>query len=329
MRRRDFVTVLGGAAIAWPLAASAQQSDRVRRISVLIPYAESDPEGQARAAALLQSLEKRGWTVGRNLRIDYRWSVDTVERTHAAIAEVLAPAPDVILTNTSRTVAALQQATRTVPIVFTMIYEPVAQGFVASLAHPGGNTTGFTNVEARVGAKWLELLMEIAPNLARAAFLFNPTNPGPMQTFPSVEAAALKNAVQAVKTPVRSQEDIEAALAKLGGEPNGGLIVPPDGFLADYRKLIIELAARYRLATVYGLTSFAAQGGLAAYGINVLDQERLAAEYVDRILHGEKAGDLPVQQPTRYELIINLKTAKALGLTVPQTLLVAADQVIE
>lgn len=251
MRRREFITLLGSAP-TWPLVAHAQQSNRVRRIGVLIPYAEGDPEGQARAAALQQGLEKRGWTVGRNLRIDYRWSVDTVERTHAAIAEVLAPAPDVILAGTSRTVAALQQATRTVPIVFTTIYEPVAQGFVASLAHPGGNTTGFTMVEATVGAKWLELLKEIAPHLARAAFLFNPNNPGPMQTYQSAEAAAANSAVQVVKTPVRGQEEIEAALAKLGGEPNGGLIVPPDGFLADYRKLIIELAARYRLPLSMG-----------------------------------------------------------------------------
>ncbi len=183
----------------------AQQSDRVRRIGVLSPCAENDPEGQARAAALRQGLEKLGWTFGRNLRIDYRWSVDTVERTHAAIAEVLAPAPDVVLAGTSRTVAALQQATRTVPIVFTMIYEPVAQGFVASLAHPGGNTTGFTMVEAIIGAKWLELLKEIAPHLARAAFLFNPNNPGPMQTYRSVEAAAPNNAVQAVKTARRDR----------------------------------------------------------------------------------------------------------------------------
>lgn len=329
MRRREFITLLGGAAFAWPLPAGAQQSDRVRRIGVLMPSAERDPVGQSRAAALQQSLEKRGWTVGRNLRIDYQWSVNSVERTHAAIAEMLASAPDVILAGTSRTVAALQQATHTVPIVFTMIYEPVAQGFVASLAHPGGNTTGFTNVEATVGAKWLELLEEIAPHLMRAAFLFNPNNPGPMQTYQSVAAAAPNSVVRAVKTPVRGQEEIEAALAKLGGEPNGGLIVPPDGFLADYRKLIIELAARYRLPAVYGLTSFVAEGGLAAYGINVLEQERQAAEYVDRILHGEKAGDLPVQQPTRYELIINLKTARALGLTVPQTLLLTADEVIE
>jgi putative tryptophan/tyrosine transport system substrate-binding protein len=329
MRRRDFIAFVGGAAATWPLVVQAQESDRVHRIGVLSPYAESDPEGQARAAALQKGLEKLGWTVGRNLRIDYRWSVDTVERTHAAIIAILAPAPEVVLAGTRRTVAALQQATRAVPIVFTMIYEPVGQGFVASLAHPGGNTTGFTNVEATVGAKWLELLKQIAPHLARAAFLFNPNNPGPMQTYHSVEAAALNDAVQTIKTPVRGQDEIEAALAKLGGEPTGGLIVPPDGFLADYRKLIIELAARYQLPAVYGLTSFAEQGGLVAYGVNVLEQERQSAEYVDRILHGEKAGDLPVQQPTRYELVINLKTAKALGLNIPHSLLVIADEVIE
>ncbi len=234
-----------------------------------------------------------------------------------------------ILAGTSRTVVALQRATQTVPIVFTNIYEPVAQGFVQSLAHPGGNTTGFTMVEATVGAKWLGLLKEIAPHLARVAFMFNPSNPGPMQSYRSVEAAAPNNRVEAVKTPVYGPAEIEAAITMLGREPGGGLIVPPDGFLSEYRKLIIDLAARYRLPAIYGLLSFAAQGGLAAYGINVPEQFRQAAEYVDRILRGEKAGDLPVQQPTKYELVINLKTATALGLEVPPSLLATADEVIE
>jgi ABC-type uncharacterized transport system substrate-binding protein len=235
----------------------------------------------------------------------------------------------VILAGTSRTVVALQRATRTVPIVFTNIYEPVAQGFVQSLAHPGGNTTGFTMVEATVGAKWLGLLKQIAPHLARVAFMFNPSNPGPMQSYRSVEAAAPNNGVEAVKIPVHGPAEIEAAMTMLGREPGGGLIVPPDAFLSEYRKLIIDLAARYRLPAIYGLSSFAAQGGLAAYGINVTEQFRQAAEYVDRILRGEKAGDLPVQQPTKFELVINLKTATALGLEVPPSLLATADEVIE
>ncbi len=331
MRRRDFIILTGGAAspMAWPLAARAQKADRVRRIGVLIPYAESDAEGQSRAAALQQGLEKRGWTIGRDVRIDYRWGIDNVERTQAAIAELLALSPDVILAGTSRTVVALQRATRTVPIVFTNIYEPVAQGFVQSLAHPGGNTTGFTMVEATVGAKWLGLLKEIAPHLARVAFMFNPSNPGPMQSYRSVEAAAPNNGVEAIKTPVHGPAEIEAAITMLGREPGGGLIVPPDGFLSEYRKLIIDLAARYRVPAIYGLLSFAAQRGLAAYGINVPEQFRQAAEYVDRILRGEKAGDLPVQQPTKYELVINLKTAAALGLEVPPSPLATADEVIE
>jgi putative ABC transport system substrate-binding protein len=328
--RREFIAGLGGSVATWPLVARAQKADRVRRIGVLNAYAESDAEGQSRAATLQQGLEKRGWTIGRDVRIDYRWGIDNVERTQAAIAELLALSPDVILAGAgSRTVVALQRATRTVPIVFIMIYEPVAQGFVQSLAHPGGNTTGFTMVEATVGAKWLGLLKQIAPHLARVAFMFNPSNPGPMQSYRSVEAAAPNNGVEAVKIPVHGPAEIEAAMTMLGREPGGGLIVPPDAFLSEYRKLIIDLAARYRLPAIYGLSSFAAQGGLAAYGINVTEQFRQAAEYVDRILRGEKAGDLPVQQPTKFELVINLKTATALGLEVPPSLLATADEVIE
>jgi putative ABC transport system substrate-binding protein len=329
MRRREFIALLSGVAASWPRSARPQQADRVRRIGVVIVYAESDPEAQTRVADLQQGLEKRGWTIGRNVRIDYRWGINNVERTKAAIAEFLPLAPDVILASTSQAVVALQQATRTVPIVFTAIYEPVAQGFVQSLAHPGGNTTGFTLVEATVGAKWLELLKEIAPHLARIAFMFDPNNPGPMQSYRSVEAAAPDHAVEVVKTPVHGPAEIEAAMTTLGRQPGSGLIVPPDGLLVGYRELIIELAARYRLPAIYGLSSFTDQGGLATYGVNVAEQFRQAAEYVDRILRGEKAGDLPVQQPTKYELIINLKTAKALGLTIPESFMLRADKVIE
>jgi putative tryptophan/tyrosine transport system substrate-binding protein len=329
MRRRDFITLLGGAATTWPLVARAQPSDRMRRIGVLMPFAEGDPEGQAGDIALREGLEKLRWTIGRNLQIDYRWGIDDVEKTQAATAELLAQAPDVIMASTSRVVATLQQATHTVPIVFTSIYEPVAQGFVQSLAHPGGNITGFTAVEASVGAKWLELLKKIAPTVTRIAFIFNPNNPGPVQTSHSAAAAASNFAVEMVMTPVHGPAEIEAAMTMLGREPGGGLIVPPDGFLVANRKLIIELAARFRLPAIYGHRAFTAEGGLACYGFKFSEQFRQAAEYVDRILRGEKVGDLPVQEPTKYELVINLKTAKALGLEIPQPMLLLADDVIE
>jgi len=330
MRRREFIAFFGSAAAAWPLAARAQPPpERMRRIAVLMPYAEGAPEGEVRVMALQQGLEQLGWTIGRNIRIDYRWGADDVDKIQAATAELLTLAPDVILASSSRAVATLQQASRTVPIVFTTIYEPVAQGFVQSLAHPGGNTTGFTMPEATVGAKWLELLKEIAPHVTRVAFMFDPDNPGPMQSSHSVEAAAPSFAVEVVMAPVHGPAEIEAAVTMLGREPGGGLIVPPNSFLLNYYKLIIELAARYRLPTIYGLSFITAQGGLASYGIKTSEQFRQAAGYVDRILRGEKAGDLPVQQPTKYELVINLRTAKALGLDVPPTLIARADEVIE
>jgi putative ABC transport system substrate-binding protein len=329
MRRREVLSLLGSAAVLWPLTAPAQQSGRVRRIGVLMPTAEDDPQSQARLVALQQGLEKRGWAIGRDVRIDCRWSIDNVEKAEAAATELLALAPDVILASTSRIIVTLQQATQTVPIVFTAIYEPVAQGFVQSLAHPGGNTTGFTMVEATVGAKWLELLKEIAPHLTRVAFMFDPDNPGPMQSYRSVEAAGSNHTVESVKAPVHGTAEIEAAITMLGRERGSGLIVPPDGFLVGYRKLILELVARYRVPAIYGLSFFTEQGGLASYGVNISDQFRQAVDYVDRILCGEKAGNLPVQQPTKYEFIINLGAAKALGLTAPATLLARADEVIE
>jgi putative tryptophan/tyrosine transport system substrate-binding protein len=329
MRRRDFISLIGSAAATWPLAARAQQSDRVRRVGVLTPLAQGDPEGQARDVAFQQGLEKLGWTTGRNVRIDYRWGINDVEKANVAIAELLATAPDVILASTSRVIATFQQATRTVPIVFTMIYEPVAQGFVQNLAHPGGNITGFTAMEATVGAKWLELLKDIAPQVTQVGFMYSPDNPGPMQASRSVEAAATNSVLRVVMAPVRGPAEIEAAATMLGREPGGGLIVPPDGFLLGYRKLIIELVARYRLPAIYGEANFIPEGGLASYGVNIPEQFRQAAAYVDRILRGEKAGDLPVQQPTKYELVINLKTAKALGLSIPPDVLARADEVIE
>jgi putative ABC transport system substrate-binding protein len=332
MRRRQFITLLGGAAapaLLCPLAVRAQQPGRMRLIGALMPNAEGDSMGQARALALQQGLAKLGWIVGRNVRIEYRWGAADAESVRAGTAELLALTPDVVLATTSRAVATLQQATRTVPIVVTGIIEPVAQGLVRSLAHPGGNMTGFTNMEATVGAKWLALLKEVAPRVTRIALMFNPDNPGPGQYSGSAAAAGPKLAMEVASAPVRGPADIEAAIALLGREPGGGLIFPPDGFTLIHRKLIVELAARYRLPAIYGLRDFADDGGLAYYGSDSTDQYRQAAAYVDRILRDEKPGDLPVQQPTKFDLVINLTTAKALGLDISPALLSVADELIE
>jgi putative ABC transport system substrate-binding protein len=329
MKRRDFITLFGGAAATWPLAARAQQGERVRRIGVLFPNTEDDPMVQPRVMGLEGGLAKLGWAVGRNIRIDYRWGAADAERVRAIVAELLALPTDAILANTTRAVATLQQATRTVPIVFLGIVEPVDQGFVQSLAHPGGNITGFTNAETTLGAKWLERLKEVAPRVTRAAYIFNPDNGGAAQFSGSVVAAAQKRAVELVMAPVRGPAEIEAAITRIGREPGGGLIFPLDGFMNVYRKLIVELAARYRLPAIYGVRNFAYEGGLAYYGVNIDDQYPQAAAYVDRIFRGEKPGDLPVQQPDKYEFVINLKTAKALGLDISQELLSVADDLIE
>jgi ABC-type uncharacterized transport system substrate-binding protein len=330
MKRREFISLVGGV-FAWPLAALAQQPERVRRIGVLMALPETDAGSQARVVAFLQGLEKLGWRVGRNLQIDYRWGMFDVERARAATADLLRLAPDVILANGVVALAAAQQATRTTPIVFMVVSEPYLQGFVQSLAHPGGNITGFTNLEPTIGAKWLELLKEIAPRVKRVALMFNPNATpiaGPALSR-SAEAAAQKFATETAVAPVRDPAEIETIMTTLAREPDGGLILPSDPFTSAHRKLIIELTARHRLPAVYGHRDFTAEGGLVSYGINVVDQFLKAAAYVDRILRGEKASDLPIQQPTKFELIINLKTARALGLTVPQTLLVAADELIE
>jgi putative ABC transport system substrate-binding protein len=312
-----------------PFTTRAEKADRAPRVGVLAPFAEGDPIGQDVYTALEQRLAERGWTNGRNVRIDYRWGINSAEKTQAAIADLLALAPDVVLADTSRIVSALLQATRTVPIVFTLIYEPVGQGFVQSLAHPGGNATGFTNVEATIGAKWLDLLKEIAPTVTRVAYMCNPNNPSPKQAYPAVEAAARDRAVMATLAPVHGAAEIETAMAALAREPGGGLIVPPDGFLVNHRNLIIQLAARDRLPAIYGMSVFATEGGLASYGIKPREQFRQAAEYIDRILRGDKPTDLPVQQPIKYDLTINLKIANTLGLDVPPSLLATADEVIE
>jgi len=329
VNRRAFITLLGSAT-AWPLAARAQQGDRMRRIGVLIVFSENDSSSQRRVAAFQQGLAKLGWTVGRNLQIDYRWAISDDERARAAAAELLALGPDVILANATTALAASQRATRAVPIVFIGVSEPIAQGFVASLAHPDGNITGFTNLEPSMSAKWLELLKEIAPGVTRVAVMFKPALSHAIPLFQdSLKLAAPKFGVELIEAPVHDSAEIEAVLTRLGREPGGGLILLPDTFLASNLKLILEIAAHHQLPAIYPFRYFVGAGGLMSYGPDVDDQFRQAAGYVDRILRGEKPGDLPVQQPTKFEFVINLKTARALGLDVPPMLLARADEVIE
>jgi putative ABC transport system substrate-binding protein len=332
MRRRQFTTLLSGSAAAWPLAARAQQPQRVRRVGVLMNLAESDPEAQARVVVLRETLGKLGWTVDRDLAIDYRWGLGNldIERTQIAASDLVLSAPDAILATGGPALTPLQQATRTIPIVFMTVSEPVALGFVASLARPGGNITGFTNIEPTFGAKWLELLREMAPRVTRFAVMFNPdTSTIGARISQSAETAAQKFAVELVGARVRQPADVAMAIEMLAREQRGGLIVAPDGFTQNHRKLILDLAARHQLPAIYAYRYFAADGGLMSYGADVLNQFRQAAGYLDRILRGEKPADLPVQQPVKFELVINMKTAKALGLIVPLTLQVAADEVIE
>ena len=330
MHRRDFVTLLGGAVSAWPLAARAQQAERLRRIGVLSNIPENDPQSARRAMAFQQGLAKLGWMVARNLQIDYRWGAFDDDRARVAAAELLRLAPDVILCSATITAAALQRATRTTPIVFTGVSEPVDQGYVSSLAHPGGNMTGFTNFEPSVAAKWVELLKQIAPQVRRCAVVFNPAStPIASQFVASIEMAASKLGVDSTVIHVHEPAEIEAGIEKVVRDPGGCLIFLPDTFIAANRQLIVGLAARNKLPSIYPFGYFATGGGLISYGPDLVDQFRRAASYVDRILRGEKPGDLPVQQPTKFELVINLKAAKSLGLIVPQTLLVAADELIE
>jgi putative ABC transport system substrate-binding protein len=331
MRRREFITLLGGAAAAWPLAVRAQQGERMRRIGALIGGAETDPESRARVAALREGLEQRGWSEGRNLRIDYRWASADSDRIRAFAAELVATAPEAIFAHTTPATTRLLEATRNIPIVFASVSDPVGDGIVASFARPGGNVTGFTNVEASIGGKWLEILKELSPAVARVGFLFNPaTSPGGGSYFlrPFEAAAPLFN-VQPISTPVEDVVDIERAVAPLAVGANGGLIVNSDVFTTRHRAAIIAAAARHRVPAIYPFAYFAADGGLAAYGTDVRDLWRRAASYIDRILRGEKPADLPVQAPTKFELVINLKTAKALSLNIPAMLLARADEVIE
>jgi putative ABC transport system substrate-binding protein len=328
MKRREFITLLGATAV-WPLAARAQQPERMRRIGIILPATADNAQFQAWVGAVLQALALLGWTIGRNVQIDTRWATPNAADIRRHAAELVALAPDVILAYGSSTVGPVLQATRTIPIVFPVIGDPVAAGFVESLARPGGNATGFMTTEYGMAGKWLELLKQIAPGVVRAAVLRNPATPtGPAQ-FGVIQAVAPSLKVEVNPVDMRDAGEIERAIAAFARSPNGGLIVTAGAGAQLHRDLIITLAARHKLPAVYYERSLVAAGGLISYGPDYIDQFRRAAGYVDRILKGEKPADLPVQQPTNYSLVINLKTAKALGLEVPATLLARADEVIE
>jgi putative ABC transport system substrate-binding protein len=327
MRRREFLSILGGAAV-WPVASKAQQAERVCRVGMLSILGSDDPEAQARRAVFEQTLQQLGWTVGRDLKIETRQIGADLDSLRRYAAELVALAPDVIFSIGSVPLAALQQATRTIPIVFVSVTDPVGAGFVESMAHPGGNSTGFSNFEYSMSGKWAELLKQIAPHVTRAVVLRDSTSAAGIGQFAVVRSVAQSLGVELTPVNVRDTDEIERAVVAFARSGNGGVIVTAGG-TAAHRKLIISLAARYKLPSVYPYRYFAADGGLMSYGPNTHDPVRRAAGYVDRILKGEKPADMPVQAPTKYELIINLKTAKALGLTIPQSLLATADEVIE
>jgi putative ABC transport system substrate-binding protein len=330
MRRREFIALIGGAAATWPLAARAQQSERLRRIGVLMPTREDDPDGQQRVALLRQGLSDLGWTEGHNIHIDYRWAGGDAARAKANAAELVSQKPDVIVANSTLLLAAVRNETSTIPIVFVAVGDPIGQGFVSSFAHPGGNITGFTSFEFATGAKWLELIKEIAPELGRIALIFNPeAGPYAEKFVQSIEPLAHSLGVRLTVTPTRDAREIDRALVAASGEPKGGLIVSPDPFTTGNRGLIISLAARYRLPAIYAYRYFAIDGGLLSYGPEFYETWRRAPTYVDKILMGASPADLPIQQPTKFELVINLKTAKALNLTIPPQLLDRADELIE
>jgi putative tryptophan/tyrosine transport system substrate-binding protein len=329
VKRREFITLVGGAAAAWPLAARAQQPERMRRVGILLPAASDSVEFQARVAAFHQGLALLGWTIGRNVRIDTRWATPYIAEIRKHAAELAALAPDVILAHGISTVAPLLQATRTVPIVFPVAGDPVGSGLVDSLARPGGNVTGFMNFEYSLGGKWLELLKQIAPSVSRVAVLRDTTQGSGTSLFAAIQTAATALRVEVNPVNMRDASEIERAITAFGRSPDSGLIVTPSAPSFVHRDLIIALAARHKLPAAYYERFFVLAGGLISYGADEVDQYRQAASYVDRILKGEKPADLPVQAPTKYELAINLKTAKALGLEVPPMLLARADEVIE
>lgn len=330
MRRRNFLGLLGGALIVRPSRAIAQQTDRPRRIAVLMPFAANDPEGPRRIEAFTKGLNDVGWTDGHNIRFDCRWPGDNAEQMRAFAKELVNLHPDVIVSNGTQATVVSQQATRSIPIVFVSVSDPVGQGIVESFAHPGSNSTGFAIFEFSMAGKWLELLKEIAPNVKRVSLIFNPdmAASGALY-FSSLATVAPSLSVEMIPNPVHELEGIERSMASLSREPSGGLIVAPDTFTVSHRHQIIELAASYRLPAIYTFSYFVKDGGLLSYGVDSVDLFRRAAEYVDRILKGVKPNDLPVQQPTKFELFVNIKAARSLGLMVPQSLLTRADEVIE
>jgi putative ABC transport system substrate-binding protein len=331
MRRREFIGLVGGAAaVTWPLAVRAQQPDRIRRVGVLVPGANNDPDQQLRLRVFQDALREFGWTDGRNLQIDIRYAAGNVEQFQIYAAELLALRPDVLIADATPSTSALQHATRAVPIVFARVTDPVGQGFVGSMAQPGTNITGFTNYEDAMGSKWIDLLKDAVPSITRVALIYNPqTAPYTPSFLPAFEIAARKRGMTLSNAPVHDASEIGALIAIQGREPGGGLILQTDSFLVVHRDLIAASAARYLLPTIGAIRLFAASGCLMSYGVETSSMYRGAATYVDRILKGAKPADLPVQGPTKYELVINLKTATVLGIAVPQSMLVGADEVIE
>jgi ABC-type uncharacterized transport system substrate-binding protein len=329
VKRREFITLLGGAAVCWPLAARAQQAERMRRVGVLMGTAESDPDQKGLVSVFTRTLEDLGWKESTNIHIEYRWAAGDTARLRAQAAELARLALDTIFAQGTPATTALRQAAPTTPVVFVNVSDPVSTGLVSSLAHPGGNITGFTNYEFSMGGKWLEILKEISPSISRVAVIYNPDNPVMAENLNSIEAAGPKLGIQVAARPGRSPEDFERAISAWGSETNAGLLVLLDFLTLAHRDLIIALAARYRLPAGYSLRVFAANGGLFSYGVDAKELFRRGAAYVDQILKGAKPANLPVQQPTKYELIINLRTARALGIEVRPDVLSIADEVIE
>jgi putative ABC transport system substrate-binding protein len=330
MRRREFITLLGGATTVWPLAARGQQSDRIRRIGWLVGLRENDPEAQRRTAAFLQELERLGWTLGGNIQIDYRWLSDSIERTENYAQELTALKPDVLVASSTPSIKALRQkAGSATPIVFAIVTDPVSSGLATSLASPGGNTTGFTNFEFTMGGKWLEVLKTAAPAVTKVALMYNPKTTPYVGYLRSIETSAPSFGVELTARGVADAAEIAPVIAAVGAAANGGVIVFPDFFTSANNELVIAAATEYRVPAIYPYRYFTTNGGLMSYGVNTAEEFRRAAGYVDRILRGANPSQLPVQAPNKFELVVNLKTAKALGLTIPQTLLATADEVIE
>jgi putative ABC transport system substrate-binding protein len=330
MQRREFLTLAGGTVVTWPLVVRAQQPEKMRRLGVLSSLAETDPEAQAWDAAFRKRLVELGWIDGRNVHIDYRWAAGSVDRMRLFARELVQLNPDALVTISTPATAAVQAETRTIPIVFAWVSDPIGSGFVSSLAHPGGNITGFLNIETSVVGKWLSLMREIAPQVSRIGFLYNPqTAPYAQYYLDTFRAASPMLAIEAIDAPVHSTDDVEAFMTKLGREAGAGLFVMSDTSMIVYRKTIYSFAERYRLPVIYPYRVFAAEGGLLSYGVSVPDLLRGAASYIDRILRGERPNELAVQQPTRFELVVNVKTANMLGLTIPTSMRIAAEELIE